>query len=167
MISTLFEKTLDGNPRKYCFCDTPELIENYDLAIADKENTWICHHKLEAFFTSKELQVMNRYYHVSPRDLVFVENETEHHKWPHKGHKRSEECKQKIREANLGKKQSKETIEKRAKKLKGKCGKYERTDEWKNNLSKAKKGKKLKLSEERRKELSQRASERNKLYGHF
>ena len=94
-------------------------------------------------------------------------DEKEHKKWPHKGHKRSEECKQKIREANLGKKQSKETIEKRAKKLKGKCGKYERTDEWKNNLSKAKKGKKLKLSEERRKELSQRASERNTLYGHF
>lgn len=137
MISTLFEKTLDGKPRKYCFCDTPELIENYDLAITDKSHTWICHHKLEAFFTSKELLEMNRYYHVSPRDLVFVENETEHHKWPHKGHrgkspwnkgkhidnhwagkKHTEEAKNKNRIAHLGNSYAKgsiRTIEQRQK----------------------------------------------------
>lgn len=152
---------------KTCYCDDYEQIENYELAVEDTEYIWTCHHKLEAFYLAKELQEMGRYFQVKPRELVFVKDDKEHRKWPHKGYKRSEECKQKIREANLGKKQSKETIEKRAKKLKGKCGKYERTDEWKNNLSKAKKGKKLKLSEERRKELSQRASERNKLYGHF
>ena len=28
-------------------CITPELIENYDLAIADTNNMWICHHRLE------------------------------------------------------------------------------------------------------------------------
>ena len=152
---------------KNCYCDDYEQIENYELAIEDTEHIWTCHHKLEALYLSKELIEIGRYFQVKPRELVFVKDEKEHKKWPHKGHKRSEECKQKLREANLGKKQSKETIEKRADKLKGKCGKYERTDEWKAKLSKAKKGKKLKLSEERRKELSQRASERNKLYGHF
>ena len=31
--------------RKFC-CEDPSLIENYDLAIADTTQTWICHHIL-------------------------------------------------------------------------------------------------------------------------
>lgn len=98
---------------KTCYCDDYEQIENYELAVEDTEHIWTCHHKLEAFYLSKKLKEIGRYFQVKPRELVFVKDEKEHKKWPHKGHKRSEECKQKIREANLGKKQSKETIEKR------------------------------------------------------
>lgn len=73
---------------KYCFCDNFEYIENYDLAIADTKTIWSCHHKLEAFLSMKELQEMGRYYHLSPRELVFVQesgkgNKTHHYYWPH------------------------------------------------------------------------------------
>lgn len=56
-----FQLKKDGSPRKRCFCVHPELIENYDLAIKDKENIWYCHHKLEAFFFMEELQEMGKY----------------------------------------------------------------------------------------------------------
>ena len=77
---------------KYCFCDNFECIENYDLAIEDTKTTWSCHHKLEAFFSAKELQEMNRYYHVSPKELVFVQesgngDRTHHYYWPHASRK--------------------------------------------------------------------------------
>lgn len=68
------------------YCCNPELIENYDKAIADKDKTWICHHKLEAFFTMKELKEIGRYYNVPARELVFVKDEKDHQYWPHKGH---------------------------------------------------------------------------------
>lgn len=80
------------------FCCTPELIENYDKAIADTTKTWICHHKLEEFYTHKELIEMGKYYNVAPEELVFVENKKEHYKWPHKGVKNAAE-KNKGREA--------------------------------------------------------------------
>ena len=74
---------ISNQVRRYCKNYTD--IENYDLAIID-EDIWICHHKLEAFFTMKELKEMRRYYNVSSRDLVFCKDEKEHQKWPHKGH---------------------------------------------------------------------------------
>lgn len=81
-----FRVKKNGEPWTITFCTEPHLIENYDLAIADKTYTWKCHHKLEAFFTKAELIKMGRYYNVPPRELVFVQNETQHQKWPHKGH---------------------------------------------------------------------------------
>lgn len=73
---------------KNCFCDNFEYIENYDLAIADTKTIWSCHHKLEAFFSRKELQEMSKYYRLSPRELVFVQesgngDRTHHYYWPH------------------------------------------------------------------------------------
>ena len=106
--------------KHYLYCKTPELIENYDLAIADKEKVWVCHHRKEEFYTSKELIEMCMYYNVSPDDLVFCRNAKEHHKYPHKGKKRSEETKKKISESKKGKPRSEETIEKMSKSLKGK-----------------------------------------------
>lgn len=81
-----FELKKNGEPSKYCYCRYPELIDNYDLAVADVENVWICHHKLEAFLTMQELKDIGRYFDVPPRELVFVRNEKEHQEWPHKGH---------------------------------------------------------------------------------
>lgn len=109
---------------------TPELIENYELAIADKENVWICHHRKEEFYTSKELVEMGMYYNVSPEDLVFCRNEKEHYNYPHKGfenitkhHKGkhlSEEHKKNISESSKGKKMSEEARKKMAESKKGK-----------------------------------------------
>lgn len=86
----------NGLPGAGCFCVNPELIENYDKAIADKEHIWICHHKLEAFYTAEELRELGRYYNVPARELVFVKNQKEHFIWPHKG--LSETMPEKIKE---------------------------------------------------------------------
>ena len=50
MISKKFYKFRKYPENAKCqpYCRTPELIENYDLAMADKERTWMCHHKLFA-----------------------------------------------------------------------------------------------------------------------
>lgn len=101
---------LDTSYKKRWYCDTPELIENYNKAIADTEKVWICHHRLEEFYTSEELISMNLYYHRPPEELVFCENETEHHKYPHKkdgrikkGQKMSPETKKRMSESRKGK----------------------------------------------------------------
>lgn len=89
------------------FCETPELIENYELAIADEDNCWDCHHKLEAFYTHKELIELGRYWDVAPRDLVFLKRK-EHYSWPHKGrlNLNNAEARRKNSESNKGKKRS-------------------------------------------------------------
>lgn len=43
------KKHFNPNDKWCCYCMTPELIENYNLAIADKEKVWICHHRKEDF----------------------------------------------------------------------------------------------------------------------
>ena len=68
------------------FCRNPELVENYDLAIADTENVWICHHRLEEFYTRKELIAMKKYFGRPAEEIVLCKNQKEHFKYPHKGH---------------------------------------------------------------------------------
>ena len=31
--------------KRYCY--EPELVENYDKAMADTEQLWVCHHRVE------------------------------------------------------------------------------------------------------------------------
>lgn len=78
------QRFLDKKYESAWFCDEPEKIENYDRAIADKTKTWICHHRLEEYYTRKELIAMNMYTHRPPEELVFCEDEKEHHSYPHK-----------------------------------------------------------------------------------
>ena len=101
----------NGDPHCRCYCRKPELIENYDKAIADKKQTWEVHHRLECCFTQKFLKKMNLYYDVEPEALIFL-TPSEHSKIDsrcnrvgeaHKGKKRSEETKKKISEAKKGK----------------------------------------------------------------
>lgn len=64
------------------FCTKPELIENYDLAIVDKTQTWICHHRLETHnsdgkrrlvaLESEELIALGIYYNRPPEELIFL-----------------------------------------------------------------------------------------------
>ena len=101
----------NGEPHCRCYCRHPELIENYDKAIADNSQTWDVHHRLECCFTQRFLKKMNLYYDVEPDALIFLTRE-EHIKIDSrckriskamKGKKLSEECKRKLSEARKGK----------------------------------------------------------------
>lgn len=143
------KKYFNPNDKWCCYCMTPELIENYDLAIADKEKIWICHHRKEEFYTSKELIEMGMYFNVPPEDLVFCRSEKEHHKYPHKGDEKVAEC-------HRGKKHSEETKIKISESHKGKPsprkGKH-LSEEHKKNISESNKGKKM--SEESKKKMAE------------
>lgn len=57
------------------FCSEPiDHIENYDIAIADKTQTWPCHHKLEISLqlTHRELIKKNLYYNRPANELIFM-----------------------------------------------------------------------------------------------
>ena len=65
---------------KYC-CEYISLIENYDKAINDNENTWVCHHKLEIELdkTNKELKESNLYYNRPASELIFLTPKEHNH----------------------------------------------------------------------------------------
>ena len=69
----------NGEPTSRCFCRHPELIENYDKAVADETQTWEVHHRLECCFTQKFLEEMGLYYDVEPEALIFL-TKSEHSK---------------------------------------------------------------------------------------
>lgn len=95
----------NGEPYKYCFCRHPELIENYDKAIADTTQIWECHHRLETHnsdgerrlveITKEELEALGMYFDRPPEELIFL-NAFEHLSLHNKGKKKSEKHKQKI-----------------------------------------------------------------------
>lgn len=107
------------------FCkDNIEEIENYAEAIADKESTWDCHHKMELHGdyknTLNEMKMMNLYYNRPAYELVFLKHE-DHLSLHHKGKKSSDETKKKISQNHvgmLGKNHSKETKDKIKNKVK-------------------------------------------------
>ena len=153
-----FKLKKDGTLPNYCFCRTPELIENYDKAIADTTQTWACHHRLETHnsdgerrlvdISKAELIALGMYYDRPPEELIFltIAEHRELHSFgikgkpsSRKGKRVSEETKRKISEAN-----------------KGRC----RTEEAKRKMSEAKKGKTpwnkgKHCSEETKKKLSE------------
>lgn len=120
------------------FCnDNIEEIENYAEAIADKESTWDCHHKMELHSdyknTLKEMKMMNLYYNRPANELVFLKHE-DHISLHHKLKKVSDITKQRMsnnHKGMTGKKQSKETINKIRKALTG----LKRSEESKEKLS--------------------------------
>lgn len=64
------------------FCEDYKQIENYDEAIKDESQTWICHHRLEVCnsdgverpvcLSSDELKALGVYYDRPPNELIFV-----------------------------------------------------------------------------------------------
>ena len=97
----------NGEPHCRCFCRHPELIENYEKAMADNTQTWDCHHRMEKYFPQKTLIAIGWYYDVEPEELIFL-TPTEHNKVDskcrrsgeaQKGKKLSEEHKMKIGKA--------------------------------------------------------------------
>lgn len=130
-----FKLKQDGTPNYRCYCRTPELIENYDKAMADTTQTWECHHRLEEYFSIDMLKALGWYYDVDASELIFLT--TKEHLRLHKlGKKRkpfSEETKRKMSEAmkgnksKTGQKLSSETKQKISEALKGnksKTGKH-------------------------------------------
>lgn len=148
-----FKLKKDGTLPSYCICRTPELIENYDKAVADDIQTWQCHHRLETHnsdgerrlvdISSSELIALGMYYDRPPEELIFM-TELEHKrlhnvgKFIGKHHSVSEETKRKLSEAKRGKHHpnSEETKKKISEAMKG----HKVSEETKKKISEAHKG---------------------------
>jgi len=116
-----FRLKKNGEPYCDCYCRHPELIENYDLAIADETQIWEVHHRKEEIYPYKELIKRNEYFDVEPEELIFL-TKAEHSKIDscckrcseaQKGKSLSEEHKRKISEANKGKNLNRKDLSKK------------------------------------------------------
>lgn len=135
--------------KKYCYEDI-SLIENYDKAVADKTQTWHCHHRWETDrgLSEKELEFCSEYYYVPADRLIFLTN-SEHSQLHRKGKHHTAEAKQKIREAHIGKKLSAEHKQK----LSEAHRKENLSEEIRRKMSEAQRGKKF--SAEHKQKLSE------------
>ena len=88
--------------KKYC-CEELSLIENYEKALNDPNETWHCHHKLETDLglSQQELINTNRYWNVEAKYLIFLTSK-EHYQLHKTGKPRSSETKHKISETEKG-----------------------------------------------------------------
>ena len=132
--------------RKYCKEDISK-IKNYDLAIADKTQTWQCHHMTETWWhcTAKDLIDNECYYHRKACELIFL-TEAEHKSLHMKGENNH----------NFGKHHSEETRKKLSEALKGKSSPLKGvklSEEARRNMSEAHKGKTL--TEEHRRKIAE------------
>lgn len=120
---------LDHRHAKSWCCEDISKIENYDKAISDQTQTWVCHHKLEIhedyINTREDLIMMNLYYNRPACELIFLTKSV--HASIHNKSKNG------IRSPRYGKKLSKETKRKICEAMKGK----EFSKEHKSNISKA------------------------------
>lgn len=91
-----FRLKKNGKPYSRCYCRSPELIENYDKAVADETQIWEVHHRKEEFYSQKELKERNEYFNVPPEELIFLTKE-EHRKIDSKCKRHSEALKGKKR----------------------------------------------------------------------
>lgn len=53
-------------------CKDYTKIENYDVAVSDTTQVWICHHRNEQYYARKDLKKMGLYYNCSPCELIFL-----------------------------------------------------------------------------------------------
>ena len=134
--------------KKYCNEDL-YLIENYDKAIADSNQTWDCHHRRELEIPRKELIKRGEYFNRPAEELIFLtpfEHNSLHASLKFKGCKLTEETKRKISNSLKGKRlkpfteEHKQKISLSMKGNKNSLGKRH-SDEAKRKMSEAKKGK--------------------------
>ena len=118
--------------KKYCKDDI-SLIENYDKAVKDKEQTWDCHHRREMTISKKELIELGEYYNRPASELIFL-TKAEHNTLHTKGKIFTEEHKRKISESLKGKHRSEETKRKMSE------AKKNMSEETKRKISEAKVG---------------------------
>ena len=139
-------------------------IENYDKAISDETQTWICHHRLELTLdgefahSRKDLERMDMYYNRPYFELIFL-TPSDHGRLH--GNNRSEEHRKKKSEAQIGRKLSEET----RKRISESCKGIHPSEETRKKMSKAHKGKKKPpLSKEQREHLKIPKSEFGKKF---
>lgn len=116
-----------GSVKRYCKNYTE--IENYEEAISDNDNVWICHHKLEAFLSSKELEDIGRYYDIQPRELVFCKDNKEHRNWPHIAYIGANKGRKPWNKGRKGLQTRSEEVRKRSVETRRKNGTLKRTEE--------------------------------------
>lgn len=131
------------NARKYCFEDI-SLIENYGKAVADVENMWDCHHRVETIMHcgKKELIAQGCYYDRPAHELIFLK-ESEHIRLHHAGKHVSEATRAKLSAAGKGNTNflgCHHTAETKAKMSEAKKGKHY-SDEARAKMSESHKGK--------------------------
>lgn len=98
----------ERNVKLYCVEDI-SLIENYELAINDKDNLWVCHHRLETdLCLSKDELIDLRLYVGRPaKELIFLtrkEHRSVHSKQQMKGSHLTDEWKKHISKSTSGEK---------------------------------------------------------------
>ena len=60
----------------YAFCkEDIKLIENYEQAINDNENIWVCHHRRGTIYSANDLIAIGEYYHRPAVELIFMKRE--------------------------------------------------------------------------------------------
>lgn len=98
------------NSSNIYYCKELEKIENYEEAVNDKNELWVCHHRMEEVFSKAELIRAGWYYNRRPEELVYIKR-SEHNGNPklHIEIRRSWICKKGRTAWNKGKKLSEET----------------------------------------------------------
>ena len=132
--------------KRYCKEDVSK-IENYNKAIADTTQMWVCHHRTEIWWncTYKELIKNECYYNRKACELIFL-TPTEHKSLHNKGKKFSDEHRKKLSEAKKGKFLSEEHRRKISEAKKGKV----RSEDTRMKISAAIKGKTWKVIDGKR-----------------
>lgn len=150
----------EKNVRRYCY--EPELVENYDKAIADPKHTWHCHHRVETIMNcgAKELKAKGAYWHRPAHELVFLTN-AEHRRLHSRqcvGRRHTSESKRKMSEAARGRQISQTHRSKISESLKG------RPHPWARGKPSHRRGKKH-TSESRRKMSMSLSGEKHPNFG--
>lgn len=109
------------NAYAYCKEDISK-IENYDKAVNDKSETWLCHHRTEIWWncTAQELKDNECYYNRPAKELIFLtrsEHTTLHMTGSHRTF--TDEHRRKLSEAKLNTKRPKSVCNKISKAVKG------------------------------------------------
>lgn len=86
--------------KAYCKDDI-SMIENYENAINDKTQTWVCHHRRETIFSRKDLIEIGEYYNRPAAELIFLTN-SDHNRLHKLGKHHSAESRKKMSEAKKG-----------------------------------------------------------------
>lgn len=149
-----YDMIKEHNAEKYC-CEDISLIENYSAAVADKTQTWDCHHRAEILpcgrYTKAQLDRHGLYWNVPAAQLIFLTH-SEHMRMHNEGKKLSDEYRANLRAAM-------NRPETRAKMSAAKKGKHH-SAETRAKLSTALKGRHF--SPETRAKMSEAAKRRHK-----
>lgn len=96
------------NAKRYC-CESISNIENFEIAMSDRHNRWVCHHRLELIKTGgvidlsmQDLKDFNIYFNRPADELIFL-SASEHAKLHFTGKPRSQEVRDKISKTSTGK----------------------------------------------------------------